>query len=135
MCVQEGPGVHRYLRFKYYAVSDDGEVDVYKESDVGQLQQWVRVRDSLLMANHLQLRGKGLYAWQFFQADERLGKYSGKLVARAPEGDSCTVQAVSRLDVTQIWIASYHKTGNCALENTFVSWALSIASSVLQCKY
>ena len=78
--MHEGPGVHRHLRFKYYAVSDDGDVDVYKESDGGQLQQWVRVRDSLLMANHLQLRGKGLYAWQSFQADKRLGKYSGKLV-------------------------------------------------------
>lgn len=109
--MHEGPGVHRHLRFKYYAVSDDGDVDVYKESDGSQLQQWVRVKDSLLMANHLQLRGKGLYAWQSFQADKRLGKYSGKLVARATEGDSCAVQAVSRLDVCQVWIASYHETG------------------------
>ena len=77
------------MRFSYYKVSDDGDVDVYMGcAGSSEVQPWVKVRDSLMMANHLQLKGKGLYACQPFQADQRLGKYTGRLMALATDRDS-----------------------------------------------
>lgn len=77
------------MHFVFQRVSDDGDVDVFNLCDSsGELQPWVRVRDSLMLANHLQSKGKGLYAWQQFPADMRIGKYTGKLVALATQADS-----------------------------------------------
>jgi len=75
------------MRFAYLDPLGNGDVNIYRVCD-GKCIPWLAVRDSLMMQQHLQQKGKGLYALQSFKQGEYIGRYSGRLVAHEQDAAS-----------------------------------------------
>ena len=75
------------MRFAHFDPLGNGDVNIYRVCD-GKCIPWLAVRDSLMMQQHLQQKGKGLYALQSFKQGEDIGRYSGRLVAHEQDAAS-----------------------------------------------
>ncbi len=90
------------MQFAHFDPLGNGNVNIYRVW-FGKCIPWLAVRDLLVMQQHLQQKGKGLYALRVFQQGKYIGRYLGRLVLH--EQDAASLSSSSDELLTMLGMA------------------------------